>query len=112
MRLVTYQHEGQTRTGALLGESVVDLNRAYRAALRHLGNVNELAVADLRLPIDMVSLLNGGEASLSAAGRAVTFGQERLAAEDKTVVPQGIVFAPEHIPLAPPEIDPRQVLWH
>ncbi len=110
MRLVTYEHEGQARTGALLGESVVDLNRAYRTALRHLGNVNELAVADLRLPIDMVSLLNGGEASLSAAGRAVTFVQERLAAEDKTLGAQGILYAAEHITLLPPVLHPGKVV--
>src|SRR5260370_6901766 len=76
MHLVTYQHEGQARTGVLLGESVVDLNRAYRAALRHLDTASELAVADLRLPIDMVSLLAGGEDSLKAAGRAGAFAQE------------------------------------
>jgi acylpyruvate hydrolase len=110
MRLVTYEHEGQARTGALLGESVVDLNRAYQAALRHLGNANELAVADLRLPINMVSLLNGGEASLSAASRAVTFVQERLAAEDKTLGAQGILYAAEHITLLPPVLRPGKVV--
>lgn len=110
MRLVTYQHEGQTRTGALLGESVVDLNRAYRAALRHLGNANELAVADLRLPIDMVSLLNGGEASLSAAGRAVAFVQERLAADDTTLGSQGVLYALEHVVLLAPVLRPGKLV--
>jgi len=76
MHLVTYQQAGQARTGVLLGESVIDLNRAYRAALRHLGDAGERVVADLRLPIDMVSLLAGGEASLNAAGRALAFAQE------------------------------------
>jgi acylpyruvate hydrolase len=110
MRLVTYQHEGQVRTGALLGEFVVDLNRAYRAALQHLGNVNELAVADLRLPIDMVSLLNGGEASLSAAGRAVTFVQERQAAGDPTLDKQGILYATGRVTLLAPVLRPGKVV--
>lgn len=110
MRLVTYQHEGQARTGALLGESVVDLNRAYRAALHHLGNVNELAVADLRLPIDMVNLLNGGEASLSAAGRAVAFVQERLAAGDATLHAQGILYAIEHVVQLAPVLRPGKLV--
>src|SRR5689334_404835 len=108
MRLVTYQHEGQARTGALLGESVVDLNRAYRAALRHLGNANELAVADLRLPVDMVSLLNGGEASLSAAARAIAFVQERLAAGETTLASQGLLYEAAYVELLAPVLRPSQ----
>src|SRR5260370_18287536 len=86
MHLVTYQHEGQARTGVLLGESVVDLNRAYRAALRHLDTASELAVADLRLPIVMVSLLAGGEDSLKAAGRAVAFAPEHPLEPSDTIL--------------------------
>lgn len=110
MRLVTYQHEGQARTGAQLGESVVDLNRAYRAALRHLGNTTELAVADLRLPGDMVNLLAGGEAALSAAGRAVTFVRERLTAGDDTLNTQGILYEREHVSLLSPVLRPNKVV--
>src|SRR5579859_7627527 len=110
MRLVTYQHEGQARTGALLGEFVVDLNRAYKAALHHLGNANELAVADLRLPSDMVSLLNGGEASLSAAGRALAFVQERQSAGDATLGAQGLVYATTQVALLAPVLRPGKVV--
>lgn len=110
MRLVTYQHEGQARTGALLGELVIDLNRGYRAALRHLGNANELAVADLRLPADMVSLLNGGEASLSAAGRVVAYVQERLKAGDTTLNAQGILYPADHVGLLSPVLRPGKVV--
>ena len=60
MRLVTYQQEGQSRTGAQLDGLIVDLNRAYRAGLRHVGNDDELAVANLRVPGDMIGLLSGG----------------------------------------------------
>lgn len=110
MRLVTYQHEGQTRTGALLGESVVDLNRAYRAALRHLGNLNELAVADSRLPTDMVNLLHGGEASLNAAARAVAFVRERQAAGDTTLAAQGLLYASSQVELLAPVLRPGKVV--
>jgi acylpyruvate hydrolase len=110
MRLVTYQHEGQARTGVLLGESVVDLNRAYRAALRHLGNASELAVADLRLPVDMVNLLHGGEASLNAAARAVAFVKERQAAGDSTLAAQGLLYASAQVELLAPVLRPGKVL--
>lgn len=110
MRLVTYRHEGQARTGAFLQASIVDLNRAYKAALHHLENANELAVADARLPIDMVSLLSGGEASLSAARRAVAFVQERQAAGDTTLSTQGILYASEHVELLSPVLRPDKVV--
>lgn len=62
MKLVTYQRELQTRVGALLNGKVVDLNRAYRAALIHEGNESELAVADARIPATMMAFLAGGKA--------------------------------------------------
>jgi hypothetical protein len=34
MRLVTYQREGQLRIGAQLDGQIIDLYRAYQAALR------------------------------------------------------------------------------
>jgi acylpyruvate hydrolase len=111
MHLVTYQHEGQARTGVLQGESVVDLNRAYRAALRHLDTASELAVADLRLPIDMVSLLAGGEDSLKAAGRAVAFAQEhRLETGDTMLAAQGILYAIDHVTLLAPVLRPGKIV--
>src|SRR5260370_11554895 len=107
MHLVTYQHEGQARTGVLLGESVVDLNRAYRAALRHLDTASELAVADLRLPLDMVSLLAGGEDSLKAAGRAVALAQEDpLEASDTMSSASGILYSNYLLTLLAPVLRP------
>jgi acylpyruvate hydrolase len=80
MRLVSYAWKGQVRLGALLREEVVDLYTAYRAALHDCGDVEELAVADLRVPTDLPSLLAGGAASQAAARRALTFAAERLLA--------------------------------
>src|SRR5260370_21898766 len=80
MRLVTYQHEGQSRVGPQLDGLIVDLNRAYRAGLRHVGNDDELAVANLRVPGDMIGLLSGGGASFRATEQAVAFVQEQLSA--------------------------------
>jgi acylpyruvate hydrolase len=60
MRLVTYQYKGQSRVGAQLDGQIVDLNRAYQAWLYHANNPDELAVADARVPADMIGLLRGG----------------------------------------------------
>ena len=54
MRLVTFRRSGEQRVGALLDGKVVDLNRA-----------------DPELPTGIVALLEGGEAALERARRAV-----------------------------------------
>ncbi len=110
MRLVTYQHEGQSRTGAQLDEQVVDLNRAYHAALRHMGNEDELAVADVRVPTDMIGLLRGGDTSLRAAQQAVAFVRSQLEGNDKTLSLQGITYAIDSVSLLPPVMRPGKVV--
>src|SRR6266516_657420 len=103
MRLVTYQHEGQSRSGVLLDEQVVDLNRAYRAMLQPAGNEDELAVADARVPTDMIGLLRGGESSLKAAQEATTFVRNRL--EEMFFGVRAIVsYISEIVTLAPGDV--------
>ena len=63
MKLLTYLWNGHQKLGALVNGRVVDLQRAYRAALRHSGDADELAVADLRVPADLLGLLRGGDRS-------------------------------------------------
>ncbi len=110
MRLVTYQHEGQSRIGAELDGRIVDLNRAYQAALRHAGNEDELAVASLRVPTDMIGLLRGGETSLMAAQEAVTFVREQLKASNNSPGLEEIVYAIDRISLLPPVLHPSKVI--
>ena len=110
MRLVTYQYEGQSRTGAQLDEQVVDLNRAYHAALRHMGNEDELAVADVRVPTDMIGLLRGGDTSLRAAQQAVAFVRSQLEGNDKTLSLRGITYAIDRVSLLPPVMRPGKVV--
>src|SRR6266571_5930748 len=110
MRLVTYQHEGQSRTGALLDEQVVDLNRAYHAALQHTGNEDELIVADARVPIDVVDLLRGGDTSLRAAQQAVAFVRSQLEGDDRALNQRGIVNAMDGVALLPPVLRPGKVI--
>ena len=124
MRLVTYQHEGQSRAGAQLDEQVVDLNRAYHAALQHTGNEDELAVADARVPIDMIGLLKGGDTSLRAAGQAVAFVRSQLEGQEsptrglirasqvtlRGATQQGIVYAIDRVSLLPPVLRPGKVI--
>jgi 2-keto-4-pentenoate hydratase/2-oxohepta-3-ene-1,7-dioic acid hydratase in catechol pathway len=110
MRLVTYQREGQARTGAELDEQIVDLNRAYRAALQHAGTDDELAVADRRVPTDMVGLLSGGETSLRAAQQAIAFVRSQRESEASALRAQGILYAREQVSLLSPVVRPSKVV--
>jgi acylpyruvate hydrolase len=110
MRLVTYQREGQFRTGAQLDKQVVDLNRAHRTALQQTGNEDELAVADARVPTDMIGLLRGGDTSLRAVQQAVAFARGQLEVSGKTLNQQGIVYATDDISLLPPVVRPGKVI--
>src|SRR5258707_12507928 len=100
MRLVTYQHEGQSRIGAQLDGLIVDLNRAYRAGLRHVGNNDELAVANLRGPGDMIGLLSGGGGTFRAPEQQVAFLQEELLWGVKELSSRRNLYAPVPVSLS------------
>ncbi len=67
MKLATFQADGATRTGAVLGDAVVTLQPALDAARAAAGE------PPAALPPDMRGLLAAGEAALVAAARAVAF---------------------------------------
>ncbi len=82
MKLVTYSCKGRVAPGALLNDWVVDLQQAHQDALAHSGDAEELAAATLRVPADLLGLLQGGEAALAVARQALTFVEKRLATGD------------------------------
>src|SRR5579872_3422406 len=110
MRLVTFQHDGQARIGAQIDGQVIDLNRAYKAMLRYGGNDDELAVADARVPIDMIGLLAGGETSLKAAQDALAFIRGQLESSDSSHTLEGIVYASDTISYLSPVLRPGKVI--
>jgi acylpyruvate hydrolase len=73
MKLVSYSCRGYAGLGALSDDWVVDLHRAHRARLRDSCDPDELAVADLRVPSDLLGLLRGGATSMTAAREALRF---------------------------------------
>jgi len=110
MRFVTYQRDGQSRSGAQLDELIIDLNRAYYSAVKHIGNEDELAVAAMRVPPDMIDLLRGGDTSLKAAQQALDFVRSQLKEKDNTLEQQGIVYALESVSLLQPVLRPGKVI--
>ena len=53
MRIVSFRRLGQTRIGVLLGEKVIDLNRAYRTCLESAGEPIDSGEADRTVPAEM-----------------------------------------------------------
>ena len=68
MKLITYQLNGETKLGALSGDNVIDLARAY-ATVSHSDS----------FPTDMIALLNEGEAGLTKAKLALAEGEQSAA---------------------------------
>ncbi len=71
MRLVTFRHDGVDSVGALIGDQVVHLTRAYASYLRSLKIPSPDLLAEAQLPNDMLQFLRAGERALVAAQRAI-----------------------------------------
>jgi acylpyruvate hydrolase len=61
----------QKRVGALVGETVIDLNRGLAHYLRERGEANPEQQAALRLPSRLLSLIETGAAALQDAQRVI-----------------------------------------
>jgi acylpyruvate hydrolase len=106
MRFVAYSQDDRVRLGAHFRDEVVDLQPAYRAALQHYGEIDELAVAELRVPPDLKDLLCGGETSLRAADRALAFVAQRQAKLGR----DGVFVSPMRSELHPPIRRPGKLI--
>ncbi|MEO0495963.1 MAG: Rv2993c-like domain-containing protein, partial [Pseudomonadota bacterium] len=68
MKLVTFTHGEQTRTGVMTGDRIADLN-----------------AADGSIPSEMVALLTGGDAMLAKAAAAAQTASTALPLSDVTL---------------------------
>jgi len=102
MKLVSYRERGESKLGCRVGDEVIDLRRASRAALRAAGDAAGVGVAGTRLLLDMVHFLEGGASSLAEARRALEFAAQEQAADFR--VPLAAVE------LAPPVTQPGKVV--
>lgn len=102
MRLVTFEAERRRALGAVMGETVVDLQEAYALYLAEVeGDPQALQVAAARIPGDMTAFIGGLDASLRPAEQAVAFVAERASGPEA-------IFALDEVrllaPLMPPVI--------
>ena len=112
MRLVSFRLREQIRTGVLLGEYVLDLNRAYRACLASTGECSDPNGADRVVPAEMPDFLAGGAETMAAARRALAFHKGRM--DDGAGLPYdqagGICFPLEEVRLLSPIPRPGKII--
>ena len=83
MRIVVYGTS--RRVGALVGDQVIDLNRAFARYLRERRSASDpQAQADAHLPSDLEHLIARGTAALDDAREALAYIQDNGATADET----------------------------
>lgn len=112
MRIVSFRRLEQTSIGALLGEKVIDLNRAYRACLGSAGEQIDPFEANRTVPAEMTDFLAGGAKTMAAARRALAFLKERM--DDRADLPYnqagGVCFSIKEIKLLSPLPRPGKII--
>lgn len=73
MKIVVFGSDA--RVGALVGDSVIDLNAAYARMLRERGDANAAASASERIPLALQGFIAAGTAGLEAAQNAIEHAQ-------------------------------------
>lgn len=106
LKLVTYEEKGESRLGALLEGSVVDLNRAYTRLLQQRSQPHARAIADVIVPPDMLGFLRGENSAMQAANEAVLFAQQHSPAELQAA---GIIAALTSVRLRAPLPQPTKI---
>jgi len=107
LKLLTYRIGRRLRLGALLGDSVADLNRGYARYLwEERGEDAPKKLANRALPPDMLSFLDRGMGALDAARVALEY-VERLDESEKT----GIAHKLSTVGIASPIPRPRKNIF-
>lgn len=73
MKLVSYKEGNCIKIGTVINDIVYDLRRVYALYLKSKGDNLAEKIASVRIPSDMIKLIQGGEKSYSAAKEAYKF---------------------------------------
>jgi 2-keto-4-pentenoate hydratase/2-oxohepta-3-ene-1,7-dioic acid hydratase in catechol pathway len=108
MKLVTFQIEDNGyRIGALVGDRVVDLNRAYRLLQVSSDVVFVAKMADLLFPANMIDFFKTGEKGMQAATEILFTLEKDVQRFTKTRQP--ILFKQEEVKLLAPVPRPNTI---
>ncbi|BAB05719.1 fumarylacetoacetate hydrolase family protein [Halalkalibacterium halodurans] len=86
MKIINYRSKDHVRIGCVIGNYVIDLNRAYAAMLEAQGLAKANEIADAVVPANSLSFLEGGEHTFLEASKAVQSIQKNELTPDQSKV--------------------------
>src|SRR6185312_8493341 len=111
MKLCTFEVQTRVgrfqRLGAATPEGIVDLNFAFERMLDLQGDPQPKALAEARVPSQMLDFLDAGERALEDARRALSFLAE--SGETKRTEGQTLLYQPGEVKLLTPLPNPRSI---
>ena len=110
MRLVTYEFWGCVRSGVVVDDWVVDLERAYAALLKRRGVPRAAGRAAALLPSSLKEVLQGERQSLDAAGEVAAAARSALRGDARTWEADGIATPLSRVRLWAPVVDPDKII--
>jgi acylpyruvate hydrolase len=110
MKLVTYEFWGCVRSGVIVDDWVVDLERAYRHVLEERGTPRAAGRATGLLPPSLKAVLDGGADSLAAATDVVRAARTALAEANRRWEVEGMATPLDRARLWAPIPDPDKIV--
>jgi 2-keto-4-pentenoate hydratase/2-oxohepta-3-ene-1,7-dioic acid hydratase in catechol pathway len=107
MKLVTFSFNGIERVGALLENTIVDLNHAYAALLSESGEPSPYELAQALVPSEMTQFLKKGEEAIRLANEAISFVIEK---SDKGLFGEKLKYAASEVELLAPVPRPGKIV--
>ncbi|UOE92696.1 fumarylacetoacetate hydrolase family protein [Alkalihalobacillus sp. LMS39] len=104
MKLVNYRVGESIRAAAIVGNQVIDLNRAYVAMLEAQGQARAEKVAEALVPANTIEFLEGGDKSLEEAYKAIEYAQAEEATNPK------IVLSKDDVRIEAPVLKPNKII--
>jgi acylpyruvate hydrolase len=99
MKIINYRHGEIVRAGCIVGENVVDLNKAYVQLLKAKGYPRAEQLAAALVPSNTIELIEGGEKSFEEAYKAVDFA-----------LANGIVINRSDVKIEAPILKPNKII--
>ncbi|OAT72691.1 fumarylacetoacetate hydrolase family protein [Parageobacillus thermoglucosidasius] len=99
MKIINYRHGDAVRAGCIVGENVVDLNKAYVQLLKAKGYPRAEQLAAALVPSNTIELIEGGEKSLEEAYKAADFA-----------LANGMVINRSDVKIEAPVLKPNKII--
>ncbi|MCU9600974.1 fumarylacetoacetate hydrolase family protein [Pallidibacillus thermolactis] len=105
MKLINYTVTGVTRSGAIVGEKIIDLNYAFQAFLKAKGKYRYKEIAHAYVPDNTDELYQGGKESIQLAQTGIDFILENPDSFDKKAI-----YNRNEVKIEAPVLNPGKII--